>query len=151
MLEWHSACVVAFCHKSDLHPLLTYGFQNRVRQSLIMQDFGKALARYVTVFNCSAGVDLRTTGRILAGLAQTGAWACLEELSRVPVDVLSIVAAQIGSLMQVGDFGPLKGCSCAYALRPASVSIVHLFEVFSHCHAGCDRAQEPFQLHGEGH
>ena len=68
-----------------------------------MQDFGKVLARYVTVFNCSAGVDLRTTGRILAGLAQTGAWACLEELSRVPADVLSIVAAQIGSLMQVGD------------------------------------------------
>lgn len=78
--------------------------QNRVRQSLIVQDFGKALARYVTVFNCSAGVDLGTTGRVLAGLAQTGAWACLEELSRVPADVLSIVAAQIGSLMQVGDF-----------------------------------------------
>ena len=78
--------------------------QNIVRQSLIVQDFGKVLARYVTVFNCSAGVDLRTFGRILAGLAQTGAWACLEELSRVPADVLSIVAAQIGSLMQVGDF-----------------------------------------------
>ena len=67
-----------------------------------MQDFGKALARYVTVFNCSAGVNFKTTGSILAGVAQTGAWACLEELSHVPADVLSIVAVQINSLMQVG-------------------------------------------------
>ena len=67
-----------------------------------MQDFGKALARYVTVFNCSGAMNLKTTGSILAGLAQTGAWACLEELSCVPADVLSIVAVQISSLMQVG-------------------------------------------------
>ncbi|KAK9846646.1 hypothetical protein WJX81_008333 [Elliptochloris bilobata] len=65
-----------------------------------IKDFGKALARYVTVFNCSDGVDVKTSGRILSGLAQTGAWACMEELSCIPADVLSVVATQIAALMQ---------------------------------------------------
>ena len=97
-----------------------------------MQDFGKALARYVMVFNCSNGMDLRATGSILAGVAQTGAWACLEELSRIPADVLSIVAAQIGSLMQVETLNlwPYRTVLivCCY---PVKISAR-----LSHCHAG---------------
>ena len=90
-------------------------------QRPLTQDFGKALARYVTVFNCSDGMDVKATGRILAGLAQTGAWACLEELSRIPADVLSVVAAQIESLMQVGY---LNFSSCFRMLRCHAASPV---------------------------
>jgi dynein heavy chain len=35
-----------------------------------VKDFGKALARYVIVFNCSDGVDYKMTGKMLSGLAQ---------------------------------------------------------------------------------
>jgi dynein heavy chain len=37
-----------------------------------VKDFGKALARYVIVFNCSDGVDFKMTGKMFSGLAQTG-------------------------------------------------------------------------------
>ena len=65
-----------------------------------VKDFGKALARYVIVFNCSDGVDFTMTGKMLSGLAQTGAWACLDEFNRIEVEVLSVVATQISTLMQ---------------------------------------------------
>ena len=42
---------------------------------LHMQDLGKAIAKYVIVFNCSDGLDYKSMGRMFSGLAQTGAWS----------------------------------------------------------------------------
>ncbi|KAG5317386.1 DYH2 protein, partial [Pseudoatta argentina] len=90
-----------------------------------VKDLGKALGFNVIVQNCSEGLDYKSMRRLFSGLSQTGAWGCFDEFNRINVEVLSVVAQQILSILTA-----LAQRLTRFILDGTTISLVHTCGIF---------------------
>uniref|UniRef100_A0A672FP66 Dynein axonemal heavy chain 2 n=1 Tax=Salarias fasciatus TaxID=181472 RepID=A0A672FP66_SALFA len=96
-----------------------------------VKDLGKALGMYVIVVNCSEGLDYKSMGRMYSGLAQTGAWGCFDEFNRINIEVLSVVAQQISSILSALAAGQSK-----FQFEGQQIQLVRSCGIFSTMNPG---------------
>ena len=60
----------------------------------------KGLGIFCLVFNCSEQIEYRVMTRIFSGVVQAGVWTCLDEFNRINVEVMSVIAQQLGDVRQ---------------------------------------------------
>ncbi|CAH2063391.1 unnamed protein product, partial [Iphiclides podalirius] len=64
-----------------------------------VKALGGLVGRLVLVFNCDEAMDAECMGRLLTGLALSGAWGCFDEFNRLSSDTLAAVSHQLTSLL----------------------------------------------------
>jgi len=73
------------------------------------KDLARGLGLPCYVFNCSDQMNFQTMADIFKGLSQTGAWGCFDEFNRIPIEVLSVVATQVETVLTAIRVLSLRG------------------------------------------
>ena len=70
-----------------------------VGKSETVHELARAIGKLLIVINCSESLDHRSLGRILCGLAAAGCWGCFDEVNRLTVEVMSVMVAQVSTIL----------------------------------------------------
>lgn len=62
-------------------------------KSETIKDLARYLGRFCLVFNCSQQITIKMTEKLFMGLCFTGCWCCLDEINRIDIEVLSVIAS----------------------------------------------------------
>jgi|AntRauMFilla1563_2_1112583.scaffolds.fasta_scaffold106529_2 dynein heavy chain len=66
------------------------------------KDVAKAVGKFCVILNCNEHMGVLSMSSYLNGLAATGAWGLLDDIDRMAVEVLSVVAQSL-MVLQVGN------------------------------------------------
>lgn len=77
------------------------------------------------VFNCSEQMDYKSCGNIYKGLSQTGAWGCFDEFNRISIEVLSVVAVQVKTILDA-----LKAKKTRFNFMGEEISLIPTIGMF---------------------
>eukprot|EP00698_Gefionella_okellyi_P008566 TRINITY_DN2129_c0_g2_i1.p1 TRINITY_DN2129_c0_g2~~TRINITY_DN2129_c0_g2_i1.p1 ORF type:complete len:4490 (+),score=1324.74 TRINITY_DN2129_c0_g2_i1:457-13926(+) len=80
------------------------------------KDMGRTCGRFFITINCSDQMDYRAMGKLYKGIAQSGVWCGFDEINRVDLAVLSVVAAQIACV-----FAALKAGKPTFTFTDGSI------------------------------
>ena len=69
--------------------------------------------------------SVKPTSLLATGLAQTGAWGCFDEFNRINIEVLSVVAQQILSILQA-----LSTLSSQFLFEGSEIRLVNSCGIF---------------------
>ena len=64
-----------------------------------IKGMGKSFGRYVVITNCSELMSIHTIANMIKGTATSGCWCVFHEIDSVMINVLSVVAAQIATVL----------------------------------------------------
>ena len=64
----------------------------------MVRELAHATGNHCVAFAGSSAMDARFMGSFLAGIAQCGAWACLDDFDHLHIGVLSVLAQQLAAL-----------------------------------------------------
>ncbi|XP_073997627.1 dynein beta chain, ciliary-like isoform X3 [Rhodnius prolixus] len=106
------------------------------------KDLSKGLGIMIYVFNCSEQMDYRSIGNIYKGLSQTGAWGCFDEFNRISVEVLSVVAVQVKTVLDA-----IKGKKSMFNFQGEMIRLIPTVGMFITMNPGyAGRAELPENL-----
>jgi len=89
------------------------------------KDLAKGLGMQCVVFNCSEQITYVMMGRLFSGLAQTGAWTCLDEFNRIDIEVLSVIAQQLMTIRIA-----LMNSEENFTFEDSNIPLIHTCGVF---------------------
>ena len=89
------------------------------------KDLAKAIGMQCVVFNCSEQITYKMMGRLFSGLAQQGAWSCLDEFNRIDIEVLSVIAQQLLTIQNA-----LRENASEFFFEDSSIPLKHSCGVF---------------------